>query len=96
MTDMVGNQAEGVYPETDTLLLEALGNRVVELRKRQGWNRRALAARLGVTVARLAKWEIGAHAPPLGKLAGLAELFGVTLDDLVLGPGDGKGRGGER
>ena len=53
------------------------------LRRRAGLSQEQLADRLGVTRQSVSKWEGGAAVPELGKLVALADLFGVTLDDLV-------------
>ena len=57
--------------------------KLTALRRRAGWSQEQLADRLGVTRQSVSKWEGGAVVPELGKLVALADLFGVTLDDLV-------------
>lgn len=42
-----------------------------------------VAERIGVSRQAAAKWESGESAPDLANCAALAELYGVTLDDLV-------------
>ena len=44
-----------------------------------------LAEKLEVSRQSVSKWETDASVPELEKLIKLAELFGVTLDDLILG-----------
>ena len=57
--------------------------KLMTLRRRAGLSQEQLADRLGVTRQSVSKWEGGAAMPELGKLVALADLFGVTLDDLV-------------
>lgn len=42
-----------------------------------------VAGRIGVSRQACAKWESGESAPDLANCAALAELYGVTLDDLA-------------
>ena len=56
------------------------------LRDLRSWNKLTLeqvAERIGVTRQAVAKWESGERAPDLNNCAALAELYHVTLDDLV-------------
>ena len=46
-------------------------------------SRAVKAERIGVTRQAVAKWESGERAPDLNNCAALAELYHVTLDDLV-------------
>ena len=72
--------------------LQAFGRRIVRLRQRKGWSRVELAGELGVSRERLAKWERGAHEPPLAMLIALRAVLGVSLDELVAGaPPEAKG-----
>ena len=57
--------------------------KLTTLRRREGLTQEQLADRLGVTRQSVSKWKGGAAVPELGKLVALADLFGVTLDDLV-------------
>ncbi len=62
-----------------------IGERIVRLRQRRGWDRVELARRLGVRRERLAKWEQGKCAPPLEMLIRLARTLGVSVDELITG-----------
>lgn len=42
-----------------------------------------IAEKLGVTRQSVAKWEAGESIPDLGKCKQLADIFGVSLDDLA-------------
>ena len=53
------------------------------LRKNKGLTQEALADKLNVSRQAVAKWESGETLPDLDKCRILAELFGVSLDDLA-------------
>ena len=59
--------------------------RLNELRKQKGYSQEELAGRLDVTRQTISKWETGDSTPDMEKLIALGELFGVSLDTLVLG-----------
>lgn len=61
------------------------GNRLYELRKQKGLSQEELANRLDVTRQTVSKWELGDSTPDMDKLIALAELFEISLDELVLG-----------
>ena len=62
-----------------------LAERIYNLRKRRGLSQEQLAEALGVSRQTVSKWERGAASPELGKLRTMAELFGVSLDELAGG-----------
>lgn len=53
------------------------------LRKRFHFSQEEVAERIGVSRQAVAKWEAGETIPDLPNSAKLAELYDVTLDDLV-------------
>jgi len=57
--------------------------KLIDLRRREGWSQERLAEELGVTRQSVSKWEMGTAMPELGKLIALSDLFGVTIDYLV-------------
>ncbi len=57
--------------------------KLIDLRRREGWSQERLADKLGVTRQSVSKWELGTAMPELGKLIALSDLFGVTVDYLV-------------
>ena len=59
-------------------------NKLHELRKMKGLSQEELANRLDVTRQTVSKWEVGDSTPDLDKLVLLAEVFEITLDELVL------------
>jgi len=56
---------------------------LVRLRKLKQMTQEEVAEEIGVTRQALAKWESGETIPDLEKSMLLAELFGVSLDDLA-------------
>ena len=56
---------------------------LVQLRKMNKMTQEGIAEKLGVTRQAVAKWEAGETVPDLDKCRLLAELFGVSLDDLA-------------
>lgn len=55
-------------------------------RKQAGLTQEILAERVGVARQTIVKWESGESAPDLEAAGRLAEVLGVTLDDLVNAP----------
>ena len=60
------------------------GNKLYEMRKEKGLSQEELASRLEVTRQTVSKWEVGDSTSDLDKLVLLAELFEISLDELVL------------
>ncbi len=56
---------------------------LIHLRKINQLTQEDVAGKIGVTRQSVAKWESGETVPDLDKCRLLAELFGVTLDDLA-------------
>jgi AbrB family looped-hinge helix DNA binding protein len=56
---------------------------LVYLRKMKGMSQETLAAKLDITRQTLSKWELGEVSPDLEKSKMLADIFEVSLDDLV-------------
>ena len=60
-----------------------IGDAIQRLRQRHGIGQRELAEALGVSAQAVSKWETGKANPDLFLLPGLADYFGVTLDQMV-------------
>lgn len=60
-------------------------NRLYQLRKQKGLSQEELANRLNVSRQTVAKWEVGDSTPDMEKLIAMSDLFGVSLDNLVMG-----------
>ena len=56
---------------------------LVQLRKIFQMTQEDIAEKLGVTRQSVAKWEAGDSVPDLDKCKQLADIFGVSLDDLA-------------
>lgn len=62
-----------------------LGKRIAELRKSRGMTQEQLGERLGASRQAVSKWEAGKAVPELDLIIKMGEVFGVTLDNLILG-----------
>ena len=60
-----------------------LADKIVELRKKQGWSQIDLADRLDVSRQSVSKWEMAQAVPELDKILKMSELFAVTTDYLL-------------
>ena len=58
-------------------------NRLLELRKMNGYSQDVLAEKIGVSRQAVSKWERAESWPDTDNLIALAELYGITLDDLL-------------
>lgn len=56
---------------------------LIQLRKYNRLTQEQLSEKIGVTRQAIAKWEAGDTVPDLDKCKALAEIFGVSLDDLA-------------
>lgn len=63
----------------------AFGLRLKDLRARKEWTQKELAAKLGIHVQQLIRYEGGANAPTAESLVVLAELLDTTTDFLLTG-----------
>lgn len=59
-----------------------LGNKIAHYRREHGMTQEALANVLGVTNQAVSKWESGQSCPDIALLPPIADLFGITLDEL--------------
>lgn len=67
-----------------------LGQRIQELRKKQGLSQEALGEKLGVSRQAISRWEMDGAVPEVDKLVALSKLFGIPVGQLlgVERPGD--------
>lgn len=61
----------------------ALAEKIIWLRKKNGWSQEELAERMQVSRQAVSKWESAQSTPELDKILLLADLFGVTTDFLL-------------
>lgn len=69
---------------------EALGNKLYELRKQAGLSQEAFAEKLGVSRQAVSKWECGASLPDTDNLITIANLYNISLDELIGRPAPNK------
>ena len=60
-----------------------LSEKIMSLRKRNGWSQEELAQQLGVSRQSVSKWESMASMPDIQKIMSMSELFGVSTDYLL-------------
>lgn len=60
-----------------------LAEKIIKLRKEQGWSQEELSVRLGVSRQAVSKWESMASLPDLDRILKMSELFGVSTDYLL-------------
>lgn len=61
-----------------------LGEKIYQLRTARNLSQGDLADALNVSRQSISKWETGSSVPELDKLVSLSQIFGVSLDELVL------------
>lgn len=62
-----------------------MGNRIGMLRRRKGMKQEELAEKLGVSPQAVSKWENNQTCPDIALLPKLAQLSGVSVDELLTG-----------
>ena len=60
-----------------------LQDKIVELRKRNGWSQEDLAEKINVSRQAISRWEGGTAQPDASNILQLSKLFGVTTDYLL-------------
>ena len=60
-----------------------LADKIIRLRKKNGWSQEELAAKMNVSRQAVSKWEAAQTTPDLEKILQLGNLFGVTTDYLL-------------
>ncbi len=68
-----------------------MANRLVQLRRKNGFSQEELAARLGISRQAVSKWERAEASPDTDNLIALARLYGVSLDELLFAAGETEG-----
>lgn len=64
-------------------MAESLGKRIRDFRKAMNMTQEALAERMNVTAQAVSKWENDVSAPDISVLPDLADIFGITVDELL-------------
>ncbi len=60
-----------------------LADKIIQLRKKNGWSQEELAYKMSVSRQAVSKWESAQTIPDLEKILQLSTLFGVTTDYLL-------------
>ena len=60
-----------------------IGERIKQLRKAKGYSQYKVADKLNITQGAVSQWEQGKSNPDTAQLIALADLFGVSIDDLL-------------
>ncbi len=60
-----------------------LADKIIRLRKKNGWSQEELANKMNVSRQAVSKWESAQSIPDIEKILQLSELFGVTTDYLL-------------
>lgn len=66
-------------------MMEALGRRIARLRREKELKQEELATQLGISSQAVSKWENDQTCPDITALPALAEILGVTVDELLTG-----------
>ncbi|WP_442602835.1 helix-turn-helix domain-containing protein [Paenibacillus sp. KN14-4R] len=63
--------------------MEKIGKNIARLRKKQNITQMGLADQLGISYQAISNWERGETMPDISKLPVLAEIFGVSIDEIL-------------
>lgn len=63
--------------------MNSVGAKISELRKKHNMTQMELADKMNISFQAVSNWERGNSMPDIGKLPELAQLFGVTIDELL-------------
>lgn len=62
-----------------------LAEKIMKLRKQQGWSQEDLAIRLDISRQSVSKWESGSNMPDISLLAELADFYDVSIPEIIDG-----------
>ena len=60
-----------------------LADKIIELRKKNGWSQEDLAEKLEVSRQSISKWEGAQSVPDMNRIIKMSEVFGVSTDFLL-------------
>lgn len=66
----------------------SLGERIAKLRKQKGWTQDDLAKQVGVHKGHVTRWERDRMYPASKSLAAIADVFDITVDELLAKDGE--------
>ena len=76
-----------------TMKKQSFGAMIAAMRKEQGMTQLELAEKMGVTDKAVSKWERDLSFPDVNSIPRLAEIFDVTVDELMQVKSDSKENG---
>jgi hygromycin-B 4-O-kinase len=62
-----------------------IGEKLKLRRRKAGFTQEQIASRMNITRQTLSNWEIGKNTPDIDSIISLAEIYGLSLDELLLG-----------
>ncbi len=62
---------------------KTFGSMIASLRKKEGMTQLELAQRLGITDKAVSKWERDLSYPDIESIPKIAEIFGISVDELM-------------
>ena len=65
------------------MMKKTLGTMIAELRKQNGMTQLELAEKMGVTDKAVSKWERDLSCPDINSLPNLAQILGVSVEELM-------------
>ena len=74
---------EGTSEREKELENMILADKIITLRKKNGWSQEELAEKLKVSRQAVSKWEGAQTVPDLERVLQMSQLFGVTTDYLL-------------
>ena len=60
-----------------------LADKIIELRKKNGWSQEDLAEKLDVSRQSISKWEGAQSIPDMNRIIAMSQIFGVSTDVLL-------------
>ena len=65
--------------------MKQIGKKITDLRKAHNMTQMELADKLGISFQAVSNWERGSTMPDISKLPELAEIFHISVDELLNG-----------
>jgi len=83
--DILGAQGKGRLAEREDFMFDMneVGRRISAARKEKNMTQMELADQLNISFQAVSNWERGVSMPDISKLPELAELFGMSVDELL-------------
>ena len=63
--------------------MQKIGRKIAELRKQKSMTQMELADRMNISYQAVSNWERGNTMPDISKLPELAEIFGVSMEEIL-------------